>query len=66
MIIIPFGIIFVIVGSIIYRLNLNAARELEHRRITSRLADIERRNAAIAAGEAVEPSSRTRRVRSRR
>jgi hypothetical protein len=65
-IILPFGLIFLIVGFIIYRMDLKAAREREFREIQSRLAEIERRKQAEAAGEVFEPVAKTRRIRSRR
>ncbi|MFN4185589.1 MAG: hypothetical protein ACK4M6_12455 [Hyphomonas sp.] len=66
MIIVPFGIIFLIIGFITYQANMKAAREMEHRRIQNRLAEIERRNATSGGSEETQPSARTRRVRSRR
>lgn len=63
MIVIPFGIIFLIVGFIAYCLNVKADREIAHRQIESRLAEIERRK---AAGDTPQPAARSRRVRSRR
>lgn len=65
-IIVPFGIIFLIIGFFTYQANLKAARELEHRRIQNRLAQIQREKASALDGEAPEPPARTRRVRSRR
>lgn len=65
-IVIPFGIIFTIAGFIFYLLDKKAAREVEMMQIQSRLAEIERRKAAEAAGESFEPPARTRRIRARR
>ncbi|PKP82958.1 MAG: hypothetical protein CVT79_02605 [Alphaproteobacteria bacterium HGW-Alphaproteobacteria-18] len=65
-IVVPFGIIFLIIGFFTYQANVKAAREMEHRRIQNRLAEIERRNAAAGASDDPQPSARTRRVRSRR
>ncbi|MGE6697677.1 hypothetical protein ACQKH5_08305 [Hyphomonas sp. NPDC076900] len=65
-IIIPFGIIFLLVGFFSYKADQKAAREIAHRQIQGRLAEIERQKASEAAGEGVEPASRTRRIRSRR
>lgn len=68
MIIIPFGIIFTIIGFITYRMNLKAAREIELRRIENRISEIARRKAEPGQDEAERPGyrPRTRRVRSRR
>ena len=66
MIFIPFGVIFVIAGFIIYKMDQKAVRDIEMMQVRSRLAEIERRKQAEADGEPFEPPARTRRIRSRR
>lgn len=65
-IILPFGIIFLLIGYFTYQANLKAAREIELWRIQSRLAEIERLKASEGAGDAGQPSAGPRRTRPRR